>query len=301
MGDPTGERMAVVGLGLMGSRMSRRLLDAGFRLRGYDPDPGRRAGFEEMGGEAAASPREAAEGCWAALLSLPDSDVSRRVCLDPDGLAGAGGPPFIYDTTTGRPEDAAGIAATLAESGISYSDTTLSGNSAMAERGELVVMVGGTTEAYGRGVPIFEAIGHSHHHMGAAGSGARMKLLVNHVLTIHRLALAEALVVAELAEMDLATTLGVLKDSLAYSRAMDTWGERMVAGDHERPASRLRQGHKDARLITEHGRGLGAPTELVEVVRRVLEEGEEAGLGDLDNSTVMEVLRRRAGIGRVSP
>jgi 3-hydroxyisobutyrate dehydrogenase-like beta-hydroxyacid dehydrogenase len=126
-----------------------------------------------------------------------------------------------------------------------------------------------------------------------------MKLIVNHALTIHRMALAEALVVAELAEMDLDTTLAVLKDSLAYSKAMDVWGERMVRGDHEHPFARLRQSHKDARLIVEHGLELGATMDLAQVARAALAEGEETGLADLDNSSVAEVVRRRAGLGRV--
>ncbi len=294
--------VAVIGLGLMGSRMSRRLLGDGFRLRGFDPDPARLAEFRDMGGEPTTSPAEAASGCWGALLSLPDSDVSREVCLGDDGLATSGVTPLtVYDATTGRPRDAEHLARALDEVGITYADATVSGNGEIAQRGELVVMMGGPVDAYRRGVAIFESIGRSHHHVGAAGAGARMKLLVNHLLTIHRLALAEGLVVAELARLDLAATLDVLKDSLAYSKAMDAWGERMITGDHADPFARVRQSHKDARLIVEHAGDLGAPTDLVSIARRVLEEGEASGLGDLDNSAVIEVLRRRAGVGRVSP
>jgi 3-hydroxyisobutyrate dehydrogenase-like beta-hydroxyacid dehydrogenase len=128
-----------------------------------------------------------------------------------------------------------------------------------------------------------------------------MKLLVNHALTIHRMALAETLVVAELAGLDLDATLEVLKDSLAYSKAMDAWGDRMIAGDHYEPYARLRQSAKDARLIVEHGHDVEAPVALVEVVAAALAEGENTGLADFDNSAVMEVVRRRAGVGRVVP
>jgi 3-hydroxyisobutyrate dehydrogenase-like beta-hydroxyacid dehydrogenase len=293
--------LAVIGLGLMGSRMSARLLDAGYRVRGFDPDPERSAELEARGGVTAGSPAEAVAGCWAALLSLPNSDVSREVCLGPGGITEPGvSPLYVYDTTTGRPEDAVDISIHLDERGVIYSDTTVSGNSEVAERGELVVMVGGPEQAYHRGRPIFEAIGRSHHHVGTVGSGSRMKLIVNHALTIHRMALAEALVVAELSGMDLDTTLAVLKDGLAYSKAMDAWGDRMIAGDHESPFARLRQSHKDARLIVEHGLGLGATMDLAQVVRAALAEGEETGLADLDNSSVAEVVRRRAGIGRLT-
>lgn len=292
--------IAVIGLGLMGSRMSARLLASGFKLRGFDPDSQGLAQFEMSGGEPAGSPAEAVHGCWAALLSLPDSNTSRHVCLGRDGIAAAATPPlYVYDTTTGRPRDAEEISAAMADKGVVYCDSTVSGNGETAEQGQLVVMVGGSADGYRAGRPIFESIGRSHQHVGAAGSGSRMKLIVNHVLTIHRMALGEALVVAELSDMDLATTLTVLKDGLAYSRAMDAWGDRMIAGDHERPFSRMRQSHKDSRLIVEHGVSQGAPMDLVSVVREALAEAESAGLADLDNSAVVEVIRRRAGVGRV--
>jgi len=269
-----GPPIAVIGLGLMGSRMAARLIAAGHSLRGYDPDPDRSSEFAQLGGIPTGSPAESVDGCWAALLSLPNSDVSREVCLGVGGIgSGSGAPLMVYDATTGWPEDAVSIAEGLRERGIVYTDSTVSGNGEIAERGELVVMMGGPREAYEAGRPIFEAIGRSHHHVGPVGAGSRMKLIVNHVLAIHRMALAESLVVAELAEMDLTTTLA--------------------------PFSRLRQSHKDSRLIVDHGIELGATMDLAQVVRAALSEGEGEGLGDLDNSAVVEVVRRRAGIGRL--
>ena len=297
---PSHDTIAMIGLGLMGSRMAAQLTAHGFRLQGYDPDADRMSEFVATGGIPATSPAAAVTGCRRAILSLPDSGVTRRVCLGDDGIAGSNvAPLIIYDTTTGRPDDAVAVAAALAPHGITYCDTTVSGNADIAARGDLVVMMGGPADAFADGIPMFEAIGRSHHHVGDVGAGSRMKLLVNHVLTLHRMALAEALVVAELAGLDLDATLEVLKDGLAYSRAMDAWGDRMIAGDHESPASRLRQGSKDARLIVEHGRSVGAPTDLVEVVAAALAEGEGSGLADYDNSAIVEVVRRRAGIGRV--
>jgi len=294
--------IAVIGLGLMGSRMARNLAANGFDVRGFDIDKRRISEFEAAGGVPARSPADAVQGCWAALLSLPNSDVSREVCLGPDGIAISGVVPLtIYDATTGRPTDAIEIGAALAASGMTYCDTTVSGNGEIAERGELVVMMGGPGEAFEAGIPLFSAIGRSHHHVGSVSAGSRMKLLVNHALTIHRMALAETLVVAELAGLDLDATLQVLKDSLAYSRAMDAWGDRMIAGDHYEPYARLRQSAKDARLIVEHGHDVEAPVALVEVVAAALAEGENSGLADFDNSAVMEVVRRRAGVGKVVP
>lgn len=236
------------------------------------------------------------------VLSLLTSDVSREVCLGHDGIATSAEPPsLVLDATTGRPDDAHSIGNGLAEYGIEYADMTVSGNAAVAERGELVVMFGGSDSAYERARPIMEAIGRSHHHIGPVGSGATMKLIVNHALAVNRAALAEALVVAELSGLELAPTLSVLRDGAAYSRAMDLWGERMVEAAHGEPNARLRQSHKDARLILEHADALGAPTDFIALAQTQLAAGEESGLGDLDNSSVVEVVRRRAGIGRVPP
>jgi len=292
--------VAVIGLGIMGSRMAARLLAAGFTLRGYDPDPARSSEFQAAGGHPVSSPAGAVQGCEIALLSLPNSGVSRQVCLGEGGISSSGAASLlVLDATTGRPEDAVEIGDELAKVGIRYADATVSGNAPVAARGELVVMVGGDDDDYRQAGPILEAIGRSHHHVGAVGAGARAKLIVNHALTINRMALAEALVVAEMAGLDLDRILEVLKDGVAYSKAMDLWGERIIAGDHYPPSARVRQSHKDARLITEHARALGAPTALVDVVRAALEEAEKSGLADADNSAVAEVVRRRAGIGRI--
>lgn len=286
----------------MGSRMASRLLAAGWKVRGCDPDPERARALTMAGGDAAPTPAAAVEGCDLALLSLPTSAVSREVCLGADGLAEADGDSLlVLDATTGAPEDAVEIAVGLARHGVAYLDTTVSGNAPVAEAGELVVMVGGEEAHYRRAIPVLEVIGRSHHHVGPHGAGSRLKFIVNHVLAINRLALAEGLVVAERAGLDLDRVLQVLLDSAAYSRAMDMWGGRMVVGDHFPPSARVRQSHKDARLIVEHARTLEAPAPLMEVALGAIAEAELTGLADHDNSAVAEVMRRRAGLGRIPP
>lgn len=292
--------IAVVGLGIMGSRLAARLIGAGFAVRGHDPDPERAAAFTEMGGIHLPSPAAAAEGCELVVLSLLTSDVSRHVCLGASGIAECPTRPLlVLDTTTGRPEDAVEIGAGMETHGIAYADMTISGNAAVAARGELVVMFAGNEADRDRAVPVMEAIGRSHHHVGPVGSAARMKLIVNHVLAVNRSSLAEGLVVAEMAGLDLGATLDVLADSAARSGALELWGRRMVDGDHERPNARLSQSHKDSRLMVEQARALGAPSEMIEAVERALGEGVANGLGDLDNSSTIEVIRRRAGRGRI--
>lgn len=293
-------RVAVVGLGIMGSRLARRLIDAGFEVRGYDISADALSAFEGMGGIRAMSPADAVTGCEMVVLSLLTSDIAAQVCLGDGGVASSSQRPLlVLDATTGRPEDSIATAERLGEIGIDYADMTVSGNAAVAEQGGLVVMLGGSAEAYQQAIPVMEAIGRAHHHVGPVGAGARMKLIVNHVLAVNRGALAEGLVVAEQAGLDLEATLGILRDSAAYSRAMDLWGDRMVAADHERPNARLRQSHKDSKLILQQAVDLGAPADHIRLVEAALDEGETRGLADKDNSSAIEVIRRRAGIGRI--
>lgn len=292
-------KLGVVGLGLMGSAMAGNLMRAGHVVTGFDIDAQRIREHATRGGEVADSPRAVAAAADVVLLSLPTSAVVRQVCFGDDGLV-AGRPRLVIDTTTARPEDTVETAAGLDALAIAFVDATISGNARQAVDRDIVVMIGGSQGHVAAARPVLDAIARSVHHVGPAGSGARTKLIVNLVLGVHRMALAEGLVMGELAGVDLGGLLDVLRDGVAYSRAMDVWGDRMVAGDHLPPDSRIRQSHKDFRLIVEQGEAVGSPTRLATAVRDLLAAAEAAGLGDADNSAVIEVLRRDAGIGRVT-
>ena len=165
--------ISVVGLGIMGSRLASRLLGAGHHVRGFDIDERRMADFAVEGGDPATSPADAATGCEIVVLSLLTSQIAREVCLGESGLSSVDSRPMlVLDSTTGDPEDSISIARELANSGIDYADMTISGNAAVADRGELVVMFGGSDEAFRRAAPVMDAIGRSAHHVGPVGAGA---------------------------------------------------------------------------------------------------------------------------------
>ena len=142
--------------------------------------------------------------------------------------------------------------------------------------------------------PVLDAMARSVRHVGGPGAGATTKLIVNLALGAHRLVLAEALVLGERSGLDLPVLLDVLQDSAAYSKAMDGWGERMIAGDHDRPMSRIRQHAKDVGLILEAGQAVGAPLWVGATVAQVLAVAQAQGLSEADNSAVIAVLRRLA-------
>lgn len=290
-------QVAIIGLGLMGSAFAKRIAEGGHDVTGFDIDPAREEASPDQPFRRAGSIEAAVGGAEVVILSLPNSQIGLDVAVAPGGLAEllpAGA--IVVDTTTARPADTLVIGAALEQRGIGFVDATVSGNPPQALKGDLVVMAGGKDEHVTAVAPVLACFGRSIHRVGPTGSGARTKLLVNHLLGIHRVAIAEVLVVAQKAGLALPELLEVLADSAAYSKAIDYWGERMAAGSHYPPTGRLVLTKKDLDLISEQAQEVGASSDLVDAALRVVEEAMDAGLGDADNSVVMEALRRRAGV-----
>ena len=279
--------VGLIGVGLLGSALAERLLGAGKRVVGWDIDPMRVAALRQRGGEIAENAQEVFSSCRRVLLSLPSHREVAEV------IQGAGASLTrgltIIDTTTGDPASTQELAGILAERGITYLDATISGSSAQVRAGSVALMVGGDPESFAASSDIFELIGRQTFHTGPVGTGAKMKLVTNLVLGLNRAALAEGLAFAGSLDLDLTVSLAVMRGSAAYSRIMDTKGERMIHGDFA-PEARLSQHLKDVRLIVDIGRKAGLPMPLSAAHRAVLEEAEAAGCGDLDNSSIIKVL-----------
>jgi len=287
--------VALIGLGLMGTALAGALSRAGFEVHGFDLSPERRQALVAGGGKAFDSSIAAAEGLGLVVTSLPTGDQVREVCIGPEGISTHLAPDaLIIDTTTSRPEDTVELARRLSAMEIGLVDACISGSSNMVDDHDVVIMVGGAPQHVARSMPVLDAVARSVHHVGPAGSGARTKLVVNLVLGAHRLALAEGLTLAARSGLDPEVVLEVLRDGVAYSKAMDIWGPRMLVGRIEPPTSRLRQHHKDVQLMLEQGDRVGAPLPLTSALDAVLDESERLGLADADISGLIEVLRRMA-------
>ncbi len=283
----TGEAIGVVGTGLMGTAIVERLLAAGFRVLGFDRDGARLAA---SGAEEASSVALVAGSCRGVVLSLPDSAVVEGVLEEMTGHLRDG--TFILDTSTGEPRDAEKFAQRLRSLGVAYLDATISGSSEQVRRGEALCMVGGCATDYAQCAEVFRALGGRVMHVGSSGTGAKMKLVTNLVLGLNRAALAEGLALAEAVGLDLLQTLEVLRSSAAYSRIMDSKGEKMITREFS-PVARLSQHLKDVRLIQHAGKAGGLQLPLTETHRQLLEQAEAAGLGAQDNSAIIEVIRRK--------
>jgi 3-hydroxyisobutyrate dehydrogenase-like beta-hydroxyacid dehydrogenase len=286
--------LGLIGLGLLGSVLSERLVVGGFVVLGYDLDPTRRDSFARLGGEPAADSSAVFRRCDRILLSLPSHREVSAVLREHGAALRPGC--VVLDTTTGDPASAESLARELAARGVTYLDATVSGSSAQMRDGIAVMMVGGDASAFAACADIFSKLGGETYHTGGPGTGARMKLVTNVVLGLNRAALAEGLALARGLGLDAAQALTIMQHGPAYSRIMDRKGEKMLTGDFA-PEARLSQHLKDVRLILEHGQAAGLPMPLSTAHRAVLESAEAAGLGALDNSAIIQVLSARVGKG----
>ena len=283
------KRIGMIGLGLMGTALTERLIECGYRVLVWNRTREKAGPLVARGAEWSDNPLAA---CERVIISLYTSDVVEAVLEQMrDGLhAGQ----VVLDTTTGEPAQTAALGARLAARGVRYLDAPISGSSEQTRRGEATVIVGGEREAFEACSDLWPVLGQKVFHVGPCGSAAKMKLVSNLVLGLNRVALAEGLVFAEALGVEPAAALEVLIGSMAYARVMDVKGRKMVEGDFALQA-RLSQHLKDVRLILAGAASAGLPLPLSETHRRLLEQAEAAGLGGLDNSAIIKVIQKPQG------
>jgi len=291
------KRIAVVGVGLMGSSLARHLVSAGYPVIVNDLDPAKVEALVKLGAKRARAADQIAAEVDVIMLSLPNSHVVNDVLTNSLKLFETGHKGLIVvDTSTPDPDMSAQMAARLRERGIEMLDGTISGTSEMFAEKNAIFMVGGAAPAFKECEPIFLAASKEAFHMGANGAGANTKLVVNLVLSLNRMALAEGLTLAAKAGLDQAQALKVLKKSAASSSAMDQKGDRMVQRNFLKPASTLSTSYKDSRLILALGAKLDCPLPLMSLYVQALASEVAKGKTGLDPATIIDFYRDLANI-----
>lgn len=282
--------LGLIGLGLLGSALAERFIAAGYSVMGFDTSEERREQFRTIGGVLGDSANSVFQHCSTVVLSLPNSKVVSellRGCFDLIEQH------LIIDTTTGAPEDARHIAADLEARGACYLDATVVGSSEQARQGQVTTLVGGSSEGYANACELLKCFSTQQCYTGPSGTGATAKLIVNLVLGLNRAVLAEALSLARACQMDQNSILEILRSGAAYSRVMDTKGQKMISGDFS-PQARLDQHWKDVALILELSRTVNAAVPLCELHSQLLERVSAMGYGHQDNSAVIKAFERSA-------
>jgi 3-hydroxyisobutyrate dehydrogenase len=293
--DPN-EPVGVVGVGLMGTAITKRLLGAGFGVLGYDVDARKLPGLVALGGRAARSLPEVARSCGTVVLSVFDTHQVEEVIEGRWGLLAsrpAGTAPLtVVCISTCDPDRIAALAARLPADRMGFVEAPVSGTSEQTARGEALGLLGGDPAAITAAAAVLDAICPRRHHLGAAGNGGRAKLAINLILDINRAGLAEGLVFAERVGLDPAAFLAVARESAAHSQIMDVKGGKMVAGDFS-AHGRITQTLKDILLILDQAARAGQQLPLAETYADLVKGCAAHGEADWDNSAVIQELRRR--------
>ncbi len=281
------KKIGVIGLGLMGTALTERLLEHGYATVVWNRSPEKAEPLLAQGAVWSDNPLRS---CDRVIISLYTTDVVEEVLGKmADGLRPG---QILLDTTTGEPNQSAALGARLAHVGLHYLDAPISGSSEQTRRGEATILVGGDQESFAACRDLFSCMARTVLHVGPCGCAAKMKLVSNLVLGLNRAALAEGLAFAASIGLDQEAALDVLVASMAYSRTMDTKGPKMLQGDFSVQA-RLSQHLKDVCLIFELADAAGQALPLSEAHRRLLEECEAAGYGAADNSAIIRAFDRK--------
>jgi 2-hydroxy-3-oxopropionate reductase len=285
--------VGLIGLGLLGQAFAERLLAAGYPVLGTDIEASKSEQLTAVGGTATSDLHAIAKTCGVIILAVFNTEqvesVTETVLLK---NAPAGARPIVLCTSTCDPDRTAALAARIGDDRLRFLETPVSGTSAQVRAGAGVGLIAGDSIAIQEAQPILDTLFPRNFFVGRIGDAGRSKLAINLVLGLNRLALAEGLAFAECVGLDLQSLFPVLRESAAYSQVMDTKGVKMVQSDFA-PEGRARQTLKDAHLMLEQGMKAGQPLPALEVHVDVLEACVRHGQGDMDNSVIIDELRRR--------
>jgi putative dehydrogenase len=286
----TARQIGIAGLGLLGSALAHRLIQAGYSPKGYDIDPDKIAALAKAGGIAATLDEVA--HCDVVLLAVFDTSQVEDVVTNAVLPALTGVPKIVLCASTCDPDRIAALSETVSAHGLTLVETPVSGSSAQVRKGDGVGLLGGNKDAIDGVADIVDALYPKWFYMGPVGNGGRAKLAINHMLGLNRLVLAEGLVFAQALGLDPAALLEVARQSAAYSQVMDIKGPKMVSGDYT-PQGFIHQSLKDFKLIIEQAAKRGQEMPLATLNAEVLAACVSRGESERDNAAVIEEIKRR--------
>jgi 2-hydroxy-3-oxopropionate reductase len=289
------ERIGFIGLGIMGKPMVRNLLKQSYPVTVFNRS---RPAIDELAAEGAApadSPRAVAEASDVVITMLPDGPDVEAVLAGEDGvLAGARAGMLLVDMSTIAPAGATWRAEQSRAQGLGMLDAPVSGGEQGAISASLSIMVGGEADDFARATPIFEALGKTITHCGAAGAGQVVKACNQVAVALSIAATAEALALGARAGVDGEVILRVLGGGLANSRVMELRGPTMARRVFK-PGFRARLHAKDLRIIMETARATQTPLPFAALADQLFTALVASGRGDFDHSGLLAVIEDLSG------
>lgn len=294
--EPRPDRVAFLGLGLMGSLMAACLRRAGFDLAVWTRTPGKAEAWAQAhGAEACATPAAAAAGAAAVVTMVVDGAQVREILLGAEGaLAGGGAGVLCVDCSTIGPDAARAIGADVAARGGAFVDAPVTGSTPKATDGTLTIMAGGTDADVARARPLLDAMGATIVHVGPSGDGQAVKVIGNAVATANLAAAAQALVVGKAAGLDVGRLAEVLNAGVAGSAVLTLKSGALIGHDYT-TLFKLDHMIKDVALCLEAARDAGVPFPAAAEAQQLLVAAAGRGHGDDDYVSLLEAVEGLAG------
>lgn len=281
------QRVAILGLGVMGAGMAANWLAKGFALSVWNRTPAKAEPLAGKGASVAATPREAAAGADFIFAMVADDGASRSVWLGADGaLAGAKPGAIIVESSTLTPDWVRELGRHARAEGCGFLDAPVGGSRQAAEAGELRLFVGGEPATFEAARPALQAVGSKIDLLGPVGAGATWKLINNQLIAAQTAALAEALAVAEKAGFNKQRISELILAGAAASPIVKLKLPRMLEHNFEPADFAVHLMRKDARYATALAEALGAPADIIAGAAQVFARAEAKGLGAKDIAAV---------------
>ncbi len=285
-------RVAMIGLGIMGSGMAGRLLSADFPLSVYNRNREKSASLESAGASVAGSPREAASKADIIISMVADDIASRGVWLgDKGALAGASRGSVLIECSTLTVGWIKELAAAASQQGCELLDAPVTGTKPHAASGELSFLIGGSETALATAQPVLSVMGREFIHLGPTGSGALMKLINNFMCGVQAASLAEAESMIAAGGLDLEKALAILTRGAPGSGLVQRVAARAFANDFT-PNFPLHLMAKDLGYAIDQASHFGQELQTAGSALAIFKDAMAKGYGDLDFSAVVKSQQR---------
>jgi putative dehydrogenase len=292
----TGQAVGVIGLGIMGGAISRNLAAKGWHVAGFDTDSDRCDEARENGVEIAANTAGVAQKAEIILTSLPSPAAVHSVVGE---IVGAKAPRrIVVELSTLALADKFAMRDALAKAGHIGLDCPLSGTGSQAQKGDLVVYASGDRAAIDKCRAVFADFSRKTADLGEFGNGSKMKYVANHLVAIHNVATAEAMVLGMKSGLDPQTIIEVISSGAGNSRVFELRAPMMAERKYDPPTMRITTWKKDLDVIGGYAGELGVPLPVFDATLALYSAAKSMGYGAQDTGSVCAVLEKMAGLER---
>jgi 3-hydroxyisobutyrate dehydrogenase-like beta-hydroxyacid dehydrogenase len=289
-------KISYLGLGTMGSGMASNLLKAGYQLTVWNRSAEKCEPFARKGARIATTPADAVRNADLVMYSVSDDDAVEKVVFGEQGILSAiTAGQIAVDMSTVLPATSLREGEAYAKRGVDFLDAPVFGSKDESAKAKLWVLAAGKKEAFEKVKPVLEKLGQTVQYLGKNGNATAMKLVGNLIVALELEALAEGLVLARKAGLDLKTVMDVVKVADFRSPLLVSNGGNILKRDFSTYFA-LQLMLKDANLIQRFSESLSSPIPALRVVQKNLEDAVALGFGNENASAVIKALEKEADV-----